>query len=424
MHKICFIYCYFGPLPWYFKYFLHSCKYNSTVNFILFTDAEISEELPPNFKVVSITLKDLRQLIDHKIQIKTNFTDAYKLCDFKPVYGDIFSDYLNGYDFWGHGDIDLIFGDIRSFFTPQILNENDVICVRREYVTGFLTVYKNNETINRLYRESRDYRKILEDAEHYCFDECGSTFYELMCGKSIFETSAQIESMTHIVKKFENAGKIKAHFEMCCVEDLPGKMEWIDGKLFFTKTSGLNSTKIDWNNGSLHNERKEVILYHLIKFKKLKYFYIPKWKEIPKKFFIHKRSFSTFHYSSVIGRLSNFLLDKRSDFGVEMEFMSKWLPAVFRTGNQKRKNAIHKYRLEDTEDDEFITVEFNNRGVFCEMGNAQSVGRKSRCYCISASKYISLIYRIEIEFQDVHTVICREPSQTSPSWPQIFLFEH
>lgn len=424
MHRICFVYCYFGPLPWYFNFFLHSCRYNSTINFILFTDAEVTAELPPNFTVHSTTLAALKRLIDNKLQIQTSFTDAYKLCDFKPAYGDIFSDYLGEYDFWGHGDIDLIFGDIRSFFTSPILDEYDVFCVRKEYVTGFFTIFKNKPAINSLYKHSRDYKTIYEDAEHYCFDECNRTFFELMCGKDIFETSAQVESMTHVVRKLEREGKIKAYFQMCCVEDVPGQIEWIDGKLFFTKTKTSKTTMIDWNNGSRENERKEAILYHLIKFKKLKYRYVPGWSSIPAKVFINKRSFSTFHYNSLAGRIIDFLTIKRSDLSVEMEFMFKWIRAVLTSGKQKNRNAIYKYRLEDSENNEFITIEYNNGTVLCKMGSTQSVGRKSRCYRTSTGQYISLAYRIELEVQDANTVICREPSHIRPAWEQRFLLDN
>lgn len=30
--------CYLGKLPWYLDYFLHSCKYNPSVDFFLITD--------------------------------------------------------------------------------------------------------------------------------------------------------------------------------------------------------------------------------------------------------------------------------------------------------------------------------------------------------------------------------------------------
>ena len=44
-----------------------------------------------------------------------NFTQkhkAYKLCGCKPFYGVIHKEELRGYDYWGFGDIDLIYGDL------------------------------------------------------------------------------------------------------------------------------------------------------------------------------------------------------------------------------------------------------------------------------------------------------------------------
>ena len=38
----------------------------------------------------------------------------YKLCDFKPAYGFIFGEYLKEYDYWGHCDIDIVWGDLRG----------------------------------------------------------------------------------------------------------------------------------------------------------------------------------------------------------------------------------------------------------------------------------------------------------------------
>jgi hypothetical protein len=418
---ICLVYCYFGPIPWYFKYFIHSCRYNPSVDFLLFMDAETTCSLPANVKTIKATINSIKQLIDTRLNIKTTFVDAYKLCDFKPAYGDIFSEYLSKYNFWGHGDLDLIFGDIRNFFTDKVLNDHDVLCVRKEYVTGFLTLFKNVESVTKLYSASADYKRIFEDSQHYCFDECGRTFYELMCGISIFETNCAIESMTHVVKKFQQEGRINVYFEMSCVEDLPGKIEWRNGKLFFTKTLDQKSTRIDWNNGSQHNERKEVILYHLIKFKKLRYYYVPQWDIIPKNVFINKESFSKFHFNSLFGRLSNFVLDRFSAIAVDLGFLSTWLRARFRLVDFTAQITSYVYTLEDTDNEEFLKIEFTPVGLFCQLGDEQLVGRKSKCYPTKAGHYISFFYKIELEFTAANEIICREPSRISPAWEQKFL---
>ena len=49
----------------------------------------------------------------------------YKLCDYKPAYGEIFAPELSGYDFWGYGDMDLVFGDLRAYFTEDKLRKYD-----------------------------------------------------------------------------------------------------------------------------------------------------------------------------------------------------------------------------------------------------------------------------------------------------------
>jgi hypothetical protein len=38
MSKIALIIAYMGNFPWYFPYFLHSCRYNPDIDFLIFTD--------------------------------------------------------------------------------------------------------------------------------------------------------------------------------------------------------------------------------------------------------------------------------------------------------------------------------------------------------------------------------------------------
>ncbi len=100
--------CYFGKLPWYFDYFVHSCKYNPTVSFLIITDDDTyTKPLPGNVKLIYKTLNDISLLATEKLGFEINIKYGYKLCDFKPAYGLIFSELLKEYDFWGHCDIDI-----------------------------------------------------------------------------------------------------------------------------------------------------------------------------------------------------------------------------------------------------------------------------------------------------------------------------
>ena len=92
----------------------------------------------------------------------------YKLCDYKPAYGEIFAPELSGYDFWGYGDMDLVFGDLRAYFTEDKLQKYD-----KFYAFGHLSLYRNTPENNAVYRQpvGMDYRKAFTTREIAVFDE-------------------------------------------------------------------------------------------------------------------------------------------------------------------------------------------------------------------------------------------------------------
>ena len=123
MKKICLISVYFGKLPKYFQLWLDSCKGNPNVDFLVFIDDRTEFRYPDNVKRYFMSFEEVRTrfqlLFDFKIQLNT----PYKLCDYKPAYGEAFIDYIDGYDFWGYCDIDIIWGDIRKYITEEKLSK-------------------------------------------------------------------------------------------------------------------------------------------------------------------------------------------------------------------------------------------------------------------------------------------------------------
>ena len=86
--SIAILICYLGKLPWYFNYFVHSCKYNPMVDFYIITDDhKNSNMLPPNVVIMNKTMDELNTLASKRLGFKINITHPYKLCDFKPAYG-------------------------------------------------------------------------------------------------------------------------------------------------------------------------------------------------------------------------------------------------------------------------------------------------------------------------------------------------
>ena len=104
---------YMGKIPPYFQLWTNSCSYNEDYDFLFFTDQHIEREsLPKNVLLHSITLDNVNERLGRMFGNDCKISSNYKLCDLRPLYGEIFSEELNGYDFWGHCDTDLIFGNI------------------------------------------------------------------------------------------------------------------------------------------------------------------------------------------------------------------------------------------------------------------------------------------------------------------------
>lgn len=171
MKSICFIVCYYGNLPEYFKVWLTSCGKNESINFIVFTDDKYYEEVPSNVSIIQMPFEEVKRRMQAVFDFKICLNSPYKLCDYKPVYGEAFSDYINGYDYWGYCDVDLIWGDIRKFLTDNILNMNQRILTR-----GHCSVFRNDEITNSLYRSisasgCQNYKDVYTTNENRSFDE-------------------------------------------------------------------------------------------------------------------------------------------------------------------------------------------------------------------------------------------------------------
>lgn len=183
MKKCCFIVPYFGKLPNYFPVFLKSCEANKDYNWIIFTDDTSTYNLPQNVKIEYMTFEELKKIINNKLGFSCVISEVHKLCDYKPAYGLIFEEYLANYKFWGHCDLDMLFGKINNFITDEMLRNYDKIgCL------GHMIMYKNNIENNRLFMKKLNnrllYKQVFTTEKTMVFDE---TFNGKENINSIFE---------------------------------------------------------------------------------------------------------------------------------------------------------------------------------------------------------------------------------------------
>lgn len=170
MKSIAFIVPYFGHFNCYFQLWLNSCAMNPTIHWFIFTDDKREFNYPKNVHVKYTTLQETKKRFESVLLYNVNLKHAYKLCDLRPFYGEVYADYLEGFDFWGYCDIDLIWGDIRKFIKEEILLSYDKV-----FSYGHCTLIRNNKKTNKFYLLHADdiasWKKVISEPYSFYYDE-------------------------------------------------------------------------------------------------------------------------------------------------------------------------------------------------------------------------------------------------------------
>lgn len=87
-----------------------------------------------------------------------------KIHDYRCAFGLLYADELQGFDMWGHTDFDMVYGRITHFLPDQTLARLDQFSNHPTYVSGPLSLYRNDEQMATLFQRHPDWRSILEDS--------------------------------------------------------------------------------------------------------------------------------------------------------------------------------------------------------------------------------------------------------------------
>lgn len=165
---------YFGKFNDFFDVFLTSCSYQKNYTFLFFTDDRTPRNFPKNSKVIYMSFEEFVNIVQKKFDFQISLTTPYKLCDFKPAYGDIFYDYISCFDYWGFCDIDVIFGDLDAFYNDDLISNYDRISD-----AGHFSLFKNNKTMREAYKtlyssNCYDFKAVFSSSYSFAFDEWGN----------------------------------------------------------------------------------------------------------------------------------------------------------------------------------------------------------------------------------------------------------
>jgi glycosyltransferase involved in cell wall biosynthesis len=250
---VCLVAAYLGPPPGWIRLYLQSCAHNPSIDFLILTDQDNFPPAPPNVRVRRLSASSFDKLASDKIGFDVRLSHSRKLCDFKPAYGHLFEELLEGWDYWGYTDLDVVYGDLRRHLTDACWHDYDLFTARKEFLVGHFTLLRNNDRMNRLYQESRDLRATLQSPRVESFDECGGQWHRLARGEPLSD-DASCDSMTHVVQRLTANNEVSALF-------CPAAIEWPE----LTEPRW----RLRWQSGRLWyvNQGREVMYYHFHAFK-------------------------------------------------------------------------------------------------------------------------------------------------------------
>ena len=185
-------------------------------------------------RIMTTTFDDYRALVALRLGIKPDWADVYKVCDVRPALGIIHPHEIAEYDYWGYGDLDVIYGDIRRLYTSDVLSY-DLVSPHTHIVAGHFSLFRTNPRMVNAFRSIPRWEAYLSTPRHKSFDEqIFSRLFLPIRGKNAWR---------RLVTPFLGGGLFREQFSTNI-----RPLKWIDGGSDFPK-------QWYWNRGHLTTDR-------------------------------------------------------------------------------------------------------------------------------------------------------------------------
>jgi hypothetical protein len=169
--RIALIHIFFGELPPWWELYVKTVKNNPEIDFIYVTDISLPNSNSTNIKIIKWSLMEFCASASKTLGFEVKLKSFHKISDLKPVYGSILSEFLEPYEFWGHADIDQVYGQIGIFLNKQILKKNDVISCRKEITAGQFTLYRNSPIATNIWKNIPGLKTLIDHEQTQHVDE-------------------------------------------------------------------------------------------------------------------------------------------------------------------------------------------------------------------------------------------------------------
>ena len=175
--KTCLINCHFGKLPEYLPFFIKSASTIKYLDFYIATNDDFSSYVDMcrrygivNVNFIKYDISDLENTVSSKLGVDYKMPSVRKICDWKTAYTFLFSDIVKDYEYWGHCDLDVIFGDVDSYLEP-LLDNYSIISGDCRRLCGPFTIYQS--IIGHVWKCHHNWAHLMLECDHVAYDESG-----------------------------------------------------------------------------------------------------------------------------------------------------------------------------------------------------------------------------------------------------------
>lgn len=162
-----------GEHPGTMDFFLRSAGMNPAFEFIVLSDdtAAAYRPWPVNVRHVPVTRAELESRCASVLGYPVPLGDPRKLCDLRPVFGLLFADLLEGREFWGFIDLDVIWGSLDGYLGEEVRAAHDVISADPRRLCGPCTLVRNDRLGREMGLGIPDLEDLLRSPAHRALDE-------------------------------------------------------------------------------------------------------------------------------------------------------------------------------------------------------------------------------------------------------------
>lgn len=137
----------FGPLPEWFDKYLENIKPLEAMGYDFLMERN---------------LDSFKKRVKRKLKIDCPIVEGTgKVHDYRAVLGFLYEKELMGYTWYGHTDMDCVFGRIDKYMTDDFLQNLDIYSNHPNYICGPWTLYRNTTEVNNIFREYPDWKEKL-----------------------------------------------------------------------------------------------------------------------------------------------------------------------------------------------------------------------------------------------------------------------